>query len=320
MGTPQFAVPSLVMLKKAGYNIKAVITQPDKPVGRKKEFIPSPIKENALLLGLNILQPENFKDQESINQIKDLEPDYIVVAAYGKIIPKAVLDIPKKACINIHPSMLSKYRGASPIQTALLNGDTKTGVTIMLMDEGMDTGDILLQHEFDIGTEVTNKDLQQSLSRFSARLLLQTLQEYTEDKIKPIKQDDSQATYTKIIKKQDGLIDWSKSAQDIYNQYRAFQPWPGVFTYLDNKRVKLILITKNLEFRMHPVIRQGAPSNDGAESYQDGLIIIDNNKMFVKCGDDSFIEVLELQMEGKKPMNASDFIKGNDVDNKNFSS
>lgn len=308
MGTPQFAVPSLVALNYAGYNIKAVITQPDKPVGRKKEFIPSPINEKALQLGMNIMQPESFKEKEAIDAIKDFEPDYIIVAAYGKIIPKEVLDIPKKACINIHPSMLPKYRGASPIQTALLNGDDKTGVTIMLMDEGMDTGDILLQSEYEIDPDITNKQLQENISMFSADLLLKALQEFNQNKIQPQKQDDSKATFTKIIKKEDGLIDWSKPAKDIYNQYRAFQPWPGVYTFLDEKRVKLNRI-QNLESRIKNL-----------ESSKSGEIIIDNGKMSVKCGNESFLEIVELQIEGKSPVSAKDFIKGNDVDNKVLSS
>ncbi len=239
MGTPDFAVPTLTKLCESGHTISAVFTQPDKPVGRKQILTPPDVKVCALKYGLKVLQPDTLKDDNSIEEIKKLNPDVIVVVAYGKILPKAVLDIPKYGCVNVHGSLLPKYRGASPIQSAVLNGDRVTGVTTMFMGEGLDTGDILLTEETEIGENETSAELFDRLASLGADLLIKTLSELEKGSITPIKQDESKATYTKKITRAMCPIDWNKPSEEIHNQVRGLQTWPVAVTKLGGKDVKI---------------------------------------------------------------------------------
>ena len=236
IGTSEFAVPALESLLKNNYKIITVITSPDKPVGRKQEITPTPIKRIAEKYQLPVIQPENILDIKS--KILNLKPDLIIVASYGKIIPKSILDIPLSKSLNIHPSLLPKHRGPSPIQTVILNGDKKTGITIMLMDEKMDHGPVVSQMEIDIKPDENYEDLEKRLSQESGNFLIKTLPLYLNDKIKPIKQDENKASYTKILSRKQGEIDLNKSALEIERKIRAFYPWPGTWFYLDKKRAE----------------------------------------------------------------------------------
>lgn len=238
IGTSQFAVPILEKLFSRNYQIIAIITAPDRPAGRRQELTPPPIKEAALNYNLPILQPERIEQIQ--NKISEMSPDLIVLAAYGRIIPKGVLNIPRLGCLNFHPSLLPKYRGPSPIQTAILNDDKITGVTIILMDEKIDHGPIIAQKELSINPRETSRSLEEKLSHSAANLLIEILPQYLEGKIKPEAQDESKASYTKIINREDGKINWQESAQTIDRKIRAFYPWPGAWTYFGQQRVKII--------------------------------------------------------------------------------
>ena len=238
IGTSQFAVPILEKLFSRNYQIIAIITAPDRPAGRRQELTPPPIKEAALNYNLPILQPERIEQIQ--NKISEMSPDLIVLAAYGRIIPKGVLNIPRLGCLNFHPSLLPKYRGPSPIQTAILNDDKITGVTIILMDEKIDHGPIIAQKELSINPRETSRSLEEKLSHSAANLLIEILPQYLEGKIKPEAQDESKASYTKIINREDGRINWQESAQTIDRKIRAFYPWPGAWTYFGQQRVKII--------------------------------------------------------------------------------
>ena len=240
MGTPDFAVPCLEALVNGGYDIAAVVTQPDKPVGRNQSVLkPPPVKEAALRLGIgNILQPESIRTPESVESIRAVEPDLIVTAAYGKILPKSVLDIPKHGCINVHASLLPKYRGAAPIQWALINGDASTGITTILMDEGMDTGDIFLMREIEIPPDMNAKELFNRLRALGAEVLLETLEALRNGTLTRTPQDHSKAVYVPMMTRETGLIDWNKSAVEIHNLVRGTNPWPGAYTFYRGKRLK----------------------------------------------------------------------------------
>ncbi|MFA6296797.1 MAG: methionyl-tRNA formyltransferase [Patescibacteria group bacterium] len=293
-GTPDFAVPTLNSLIK-GTNLIAVVTQPDKKVGRKQIFLPSPVKQIAIKNNIKVLQPQKIKENiEFINQIKDLNPDVIIVAAYGKIIPKDILNLPKYGCINIHASLLPKYRGASPIQTAILNGEKETGITIMVMNEKMDEGDIIAQKTEKIYNDDTSETLHNRLSKIGAEFLLKILPDYINKKITPKPQDNNQATYTRIIKKEDGKIDWQQNAKNILQQINAFYPWPSAYTFIDKKRFK---ITKA------SIINQDTKK-------QNGTIFIHENKIAVACFKNILV-IDKWQPEGKKEIATSDYLRGN---------
>ena len=279
IGTSEFAVPALESLLKNNYKIITVITSPDKPVGRKQEITPTPIKRIAEKYQLPVIQPENILDIKS--KILNLKPDLIIVASYGKIIPKSILDIPLSKSLNIHPSLLPKHRGPSPIQTVILNGDKKTGITIMLMDEKMDHGPVVSQMEIDIKPDENYEDLEKRLSQESGNFLIKTLPLYLNDKIKPIKQDENKASYTKILSRKQGEIDLNKSALEIERKIRAFYPWPGTWFYLDKKRIK-ILKAKAIE---------------------------KEEETSIKTGKD-FLLLEIVQPEGKKPMTGKEFFRG----------
>ncbi|TSC96300.1 MAG: methionyl-tRNA formyltransferase [Parcubacteria group bacterium Athens1014_10] len=294
MGTPKFAVPALKKLADdKRFEILAVIAATDKRIGRKQILTPPPVKIFARENKILVFQPkriENFK-----LQISNLKPDLIIVCAFGQIIPKSILDIPKYDCLNIHPSLLPKYRGPSPIQTAILNGEKQTGVTIMLVDEKMDRGPILKNCELQItNCDFTYEKLSEKLSELGAQLLIETIPEWINGKIKAKPQEESLAAYTKIIQKEDGKINWKKSAQEIENQIRAFYPWPGTFTFWQKLKLKIIQAAASLE----------------KHNLTPGKVFLDkNNQISVACGK-GYLILKKIQLEGKKENKIEDFIKG----------
>jgi methionyl-tRNA formyltransferase len=300
-GTPKFAEIILEkIIKSDNYEIIAVVTASDEPVGRKQILTASPVKIFAEKNVVKVLQPEKL-DEEFYNRLKAVchsEADLFITAAYGKIIPKNILDLPKFGCINIHPSLLPKYRGASPIQSALLNGDKETGITIMKMDEKMDNGPKISEIRYRISETDTTEILMEKMANIGAELLLKTIPDYLEGKIKPQEQNHNEATFCKIIKKIDGKIDWQKSAEQIYNQWRAFQPWPGVFFELriKNKELGIKIIELSL--------------TDLESQNKTGELFIGYNKLLVACGDRKLLEIRKIQPEGKKIMEAKEFING----------
>jgi len=293
IGTPDFAVSSLSKLIESNYNIITVITQPDKKVGRKQEITYSPVKKVALKYNIPLLQPQKIKN--IYKEIKELNPDIIITAAYGQIIPKNILDIPKFGCINIHGSLLPKYRGASPIQYAILKGDKETGITVMEMDEKMDEGDIISQKSIEIENSDTASSLHDKLSILGANLLLETLPKILDQKAKYIPQDKNKATYTKILKKEDGKIDWNKSADEIEKMIRAFYPWPGSYTKLDEKRLKIISAKV---FKPENNLESGT------------IFITEDGNLAVKCNKNSLV-LGKVQLEGKKEISGKEFLNGN---------
>lgn len=292
MGTPDIAVPSLKALVENGFDVVLVITQPDKPKGRGQNMAFSPVKECALSLGLKVYQPEKIKNNsEAMEIIKNCDPDFFAVAAYGKILPQEILDIPKKAPVNVHFSLLPKYRGPAPVNWAILNGEEETGVNTMLMDAGMDTGDILLTKK----TPVLYKnagELSDELALSGAELLVETLNNF--DSITPVKQDDSQATKAPMMTKEMGLINWDNDASYIERMVRAFTPWPASYTTLDNKKVKIF---KTKVYECNHNKKAGT------------IIEITKDSIITACKTNA-LEILELQIEGKKRMDVRSFLAG----------
>ena len=298
MGTPEFALPSLEKLIEEKYDICAVFTKPDKPQGRKRIITPPPVKVFAQEHGLQVFQPEKLKIRETYDLIKSLNPDAIVVVAYGKILPKNIIDMPKYGCINVHGSLLPRYRGAAPLQWSIINGDKVTGISTMFMDEGLDTGDILLQSKVSINGDETSEELKKRLSVIGADLLIKTLKELENGTLERIKQDDSQATLSPPLDKITGDIDWQKTAQEIHNLVRGSNPWPIAHTLLRGKNFK-IYKSRISTYR----------------SYYPGKVI-STDPLIVGCGNNTSLELLEVQIEGKKRMTASDFSRGYRLTNK----
>ncbi len=297
MGTPDFAGESLKALYNEKYNISAVFTKPDMPVGRKHIMTPPEVKVIANELNIPVFQPTTLKDGEALKILQQLNPDLIVVVAYGKILPKEILDLPKYGCINVHASLLPKYRGASPIQWAIVSGEKVTGVSTMYLNEGMDTGDILLTEQTEIGENETAETLWDRLAVLGASLLIKTVKGLEENTITPIKQDETQATYAPIIKKSDGLIDWSKSAFEINCKIRGLHNWPVAFTKLGGKMLKIF-------------------SADILEkSGKAGEVLESKNEFIVACGKNA-LKINELQLEGSKRMKTEDFLRGKKIDEK----
>lgn len=292
MGTPDFAVPSLKALHEAGYEIPLVITQPDRPAGRGKKITPPPVKVLAENLEIPVYQPERVKgNEELIEKLKEISPDLIVVAAYGKILPDEILNLPKFRCINVHASLLPEYRGASPIQSALLDGKEKTGVTIMLISPELDAGDIISQREVPIEKSDNAQILHDKLAKVGAELLVETIPPYISGELKPVPQDSSKATYCKPITKEMGRIDWNLPAEKIFNMVRAFTPWPSAYTTFRGKRVK---ITK-----AEPTPGTGEP----------GKIIKADRELVVATGEGA-LKIEKLKPEGKKEISGEEFIRG----------
>lgn len=297
MGTPEFAVPSLQTLIDAGHTIKAVFTQPDKPVGRKQIITPPPIKVLAEKHDLPIYQPTKIRTEEARRELEPLfnSVDAGVVAAYGRILPEWMLLAPKYGCINVHSSLLPKYRGAAPINWAIVNGETETGVTIMQMEEGLDTGPILLQGKLGIGADERTPALTTRLSQLGASLLIETLAKLEANEIKPIQQNNKDATYAHILKREDGLIDWTLTATQIRNRMRGFTPFPGCYTFLHEQRLE---ITNCL----------AEPCTQETEA---GTIIeVAKGSFAIACGRQSQLRVTAVQPAGKREMPARDFLNG----------
>lgn len=301
MGTPDFAVETLEKIIENGYDVVAVVTQPDKPKGRDKKLSPPPVKECALKHNLTILQPQRARDEAFVQELKRYNPDAIVVVAFGQILPESILHMTKYGCINVHASLLPQYRGASPIQWAVIDGCKKTGVTTMLMDEGIDTGDILMVREYELAKKETGGSLFDKLSLLGAELLIETLKGMETDSIKPIKQDDEKSSYVKMLTKAMGHIDFTKNANEIERLIRGLNPWPSAFTYMNKKMLKIwdADVSEDIE------VPQNSPV---------GTAFISKEKMYVICGS-GFLELKEVQLEGKKRMCIEDFLRGNRIQN-----
>ena len=292
LGTPAFAVPTLERMVEAGHQVLAVVTQPDRPRGRGQHAAPPPVKQAAARLGLAVHQPERVRHAEAVEFLRTLGAEAMVVVGYGQIIPQTVIGLAPLGIINVHASLLPKYRGAGPIQWAILNGETRTGVTTMRIDAGLDTGEILLQAETEIGPEENAIDLGKRLAVMGADLLVETLGGLAAGSIVPQKQDPSRATYAPLLKKEDGLIDWGQPAQSIHNRVRGLQPWPGACTTF---RGQTLHIWKS---SLAPGPRPLAPGRLAAL-----------RPLLVACGSGA-LEVLELQLEGRKRISAADFANG----------
>lgn len=294
-GTPLFAVPSLERLAAAGFNLQLVVTQPDRPQGRGMELTAPPVKHSALKLGLPVLQPEKIRKNEDFQaQLTALRPDAIIVVGYGRIIPPWMLTLPPYGNINVHASLLPKYRGAAPIQWAIANGETTTGVTTMLLNEGLDTGDTLLQKQLAIRDDDTSLTLAPRLAELGAELLTDTLRGLKEERILPVQQNHAQATLAPILKKEDGLVDFNRTAQQVHNRLRGFQPWPGAYTPFRGKTLKFL----------------SAQVEDTLSNLAPGELRVGDEKLFVGCGQRTVLQLLQVQPEGKKPINAREFING----------
>jgi methionyl-tRNA formyltransferase len=292
-GTPRFAVPTLEALVEAGFRVQLVVTQPDRPKGRGLETFASPVKQGAVKRGLPVVQPQAIKSNDDFRaQLIGLKPDAIIVVGYGRIIPQWMLDLPPHGNINLHASLLPKYRGAAPIQWAIARGESATGVTTMRIDAGLDTGNILLQQEIPIAADDTAETLAPRLATIGAKLTVETLLGLQAGSIHPIKQDESRATLAPILKKEDGEIDFSRTANEIMNRMRGFQPWPGAYSRFRGRNLQV--------WKAAACNRQLAPSELTAEGGQ----------LLVGCGQQTSIELLELQLEGKKRISAADFIRG----------
>lgn len=296
MGTPEFAVPVLEKIYDAGYNISAVVTQPDRPRGRGCKLAYSPVKEKALEIGLNVMQPQRVKDEEFIRTLQEIKPDLIIVAAFGQILPEEVLKIPAFGCLNVHASLLPLYRGAAPIQRAIMQGEIMTGITIMLMDKGLDTGDMLAKEEVKITADMNYGQLHDSLSLVGAELLLKTIPLWKDGKINALSQAGLESSYAAPLKKEDEIISWRNSASVIYNQIRALNPFPGAFTTFQDKPLK---------------IRACEPYNTSHQGAEPGtvLLLLKGQGFVVRTGEGCLL-VKEVQPMGKNIMAAYSFING----------
>lgn len=294
MGTPDFAVGPLKALVEAGHEIMAVVSQPDKPKGRSSQLVPPPVKEYALTQNLPVFQPEKIKTPEAIAQLRTYEADLFVVAAFGQILSKEILEMPKYGCINIHASLLPKYRGAAPIQWAIIDGEKETGVTIMQMDVGLDTGDILTTKVVPIEDEDTGESLFDKLCEAGSELLLETIPQIEAGTITPVPQEQEKSTYAKMLSKELGNIDFAKSAKEIWYLVRGLNSWPSAYTYYNNKTMKI--------WRANPVA-------DNSDLPAGTLVKKDKESIFVQTGE-GMLQILEIQMEGKKRMSVKDFMLG----------
>jgi methionyl-tRNA formyltransferase len=298
-GTPQFAVPSLQTVVEAGHEVSLVLTQPDRPSGRGMQLVASPVKQWALAHNLNVAQPAKIRANDDLRaQLEAIAPDSILVVAYGRIIPPWLLALPRLGNINLHGSLLPKYRGAAPIQWAIANGETLTGVTTMLLEKGLDTGPILQQQELPIPADATAAELFPQLAALGAPLLLSTLNGLDEGTLVPQPQDNAAATYAPILTRDDGRIDFSRAATEIYNRWRGFQPWPGAWTLLDGKKITVT--------RMR--LPQGKITTAVADTV--GTLTPLSSSLYAACAHGTAIELLEVQLEGKRSTPAADFLRG----------
>jgi methionyl-tRNA formyltransferase len=297
MGTPSFAAPILRAIHDSPHDVIGVVTQPDRGRGRGRKPGMSPVKELARELRLPVMQPGTTKDGVFISEVKRMSPDLIVVAAYGRMLTREILDIPPLGCINVHASLLPHYRGAAPIQWAIVNGEEKTGVTIIKMDEGMDTGDILLTQEVAIRDDDTAQSLHETLCRVGAKLVIEAMDQLEKGTIRPVPQDHQKATYAPPLKKEDGLIDWRQGARDILNRIRGFNPWPGAFTFLKGCQLKIYhgeIVAKEVKEAPGTVIQSGA----------EGVTVATGNGALL---------LKEVQLEGRRRMSIHEFLIGNEI-------
>ncbi|HEV2645059.1 MAG TPA: methionyl-tRNA formyltransferase [Acidobacteriaceae bacterium] len=293
-GTPEFAVPTLEALIGCGHHVALVVTQPDRAAGRGMEMHATPVKQAAMSHGIPVAQPEKIKTNAEFQaQLESIRPDAIIVVAYGRIIPRWMLDLPPLGNINLHGSLLPKYRGAAPIQWAVANGETITGVTTMRIDEGLDTGDMLLAHAVPIAPHETAADLFTSLSATGAQLMVQTLNRLVSGNLDPQPQNHAQATLAPILTREDAAIDFTRSAQQIYDRWRGFQPWPSAYTRLRGKK----LIAHRVSLSTHTDV-------------EPGLLHVHNDQLVAGCGEGTSIQLDEVQLEGKRRMAASEFLRG----------
>lgn len=295
LGTPDFAVPSLERIIASKHEILAVVTQPDKPVGRNNVLTPPPVKVCALKHGLKVLQYNKIRT-EGVEDLKNLAPDIMVTCAFGQILSQEIIDIAPRGIINVHASLLPKYRGAAPIQYSVINGDTETGVTIMQTEAGIDTGDILSVEKTPIDPDETAGELFERLSELGAKLIVETLDKIEAGKITPVKQDETKATHVKMLTRETGKIDWTKSAKDIKNLVRGTNPWPAAHTFLNGKTLKIFVVE----------------ALDGDFDGQIGEVLRADKKLVVKCGQGA-VEILEIQSEGGKRMSATAFDAGRKI-------
>jgi methionyl-tRNA formyltransferase len=295
MGTPDFSVPVLRSVIEAGYDVIGVVTQPDRPVGRKRVLTPPPVKVEAEKHGIPVLQPEKIRIREDLDRVLGLKPDLVVTAAFGQILPKELLDAPPLGCINVHASLLPELRGGAPIHYSIIQGKEKTGITIMYMAEKLDAGDILTQVEVPISETDTVGSLHDKLSDAGSKLLLETLPKLIKGELKPIPQNESEATFAYNIKREEEKIDWSKTGEEIYNHIRGMNPWPVAYTTFSDSVMKLWWATKVKSEK------KGEPGE---------IISMEDDGFVVATGNDTAIKVLELQPSGKKKMTADQFLRG----------
>lgn len=309
MGTPDFSVGTLEALVRAGHEIAGVVTQPDKPRGRGKAMQATPVKTAALAHGLKVYQPARVREPEFVEELRKLKPEAIVVVAFGQIIPRSILELPPLGCINVHASLLPKYRGAAPIQWAVIDGEEVSGVTIMRMDEGLDTGDMLAKAEVRLEPEETGGSLFEKLSLTGAELLTETLPKLAAGEIRPQKQPaESTSAYARMITKADGEIDWNKGAEELERLIRGLNPWPSAFTYLDGRTFKIWRASVCPEEKDGEERRTAGGREE--ESFVPGSIVrTDGDGIYVRTGN-GVLRLLEVQLEGKKRMDSASFLRG----------
>lgn len=298
MGTPDFAVPSLRALYNKGYSIELVITQKDRPRGRGKKVQYTPVKESALELGLDVYQPESINHKEAMDKIKEIDPDFIVVVAYGQILKRNILDIPKYGCYNVHASLLPKYRGAAPINWAIINGEKETGVTIMEMEEGLDTGDMILSSSINIDDEDDTKILHDKLSIIGGELIVEAIEDIIGGKVIRTPQDNELSSYASMLDKEMGKIDWGLPGEKIRNLIRGLKPWPSAYTIYKGDMVK---------------IHKASISREEKQGESGKIIKVDNSGIYVNSLD-KVIKIEELQFPGKRKLETSEYLKGNSID------
>jgi methionyl-tRNA formyltransferase len=293
MGTPDFALQTLQALIDAGCNLVGVYTQPDRPKGRGKQLAAPPVKELALKHDIPVYQPLKLRQPEAVAELETLAPDLIVVVAYGQILPKSVLDIPRHGCINVHASLLPKYRGAAPINKAIIDGETETGITTMYMDVGLDTGDMLIKKSLSIGPQESAGELHDRLAGLGRETMEETLQQLCDGTLQREVQDDDQSTYASMMKKEDGRIDWSRTSVEVHNQVRGLDPWPGAYTSFNGELLKL-----------------AKTSPEAADGGKPGTVVsADKNGVLIACGSGTLL-IKELQLAGRKRLAAGDFLRG----------
>lgn len=298
MGTPDFAVPSLESIYNAGHEILLVISQKDKPKGRGKKVLYTPVKEKALELSLEVYQPENINDVESIDKIRGLNPDFIVVAAYGQILKKELLSIPKYGCLNVHASLLPKYRGAAPINWAIINGEKHTGISIMKMEEGLDTGDVVMLSSFEISEQDDYMSIHDKLAELGGEMVVEAIDLISSGKASYTPQDHESSTYASMIFKNTGIIHWNKSGIDIINLIRGLKPWPSAYTYYKGEMVK---------------IHNAIFTNEKSSGEMGEIIKVDKEGIYVNV-EDGMVIVKELQFSGKKKLTVKEYLAGNSIE------